>query len=163
MSNNEFAKENLLARLLAGRETFEAAPARIPEGQMQAIILHNDWSTQDLLGHIAFWEELAASHLNTLRAGQTPNPITDIDALNERIQTDFRNLSLEEVREREQAAYQQILDMIENATEDELFNPDHFSWTNGNPFLTWIADNTWGHYEEHLPELQTWLDTNVEA
>lgn len=163
MSDDEFTKESLLARLHAGRETFEAMLARVPEEQMQAIILHDDWSVQDMLGHIAFWQELATSYFAALRAGQPPNPVTDLDALNERIQTDFRHLSLEEVREREQVAYQHILDMIENATEDELFKPDHFPWTNNNPFMAWIADNTWGHYEEHLPELQTWLDGNAES
>ena len=158
MSEEEFTKENLLARLFAGREAFEAALARVPEEQMQTIILHDDWSVQDLLGHIAFWQELAASDLGALRAGQTPNLVTDMDALNARILNDFRHLSLDEVREREQVAYQHVLDMIESATDDELFKPDHFAWTNGNPFLAWIVGNTWEHYAEHLPELQAWLD-----
>ena len=160
MSDEDFSKENLLARILGARVAFESVLARIPEEKMQETILHDEWSVKDLLGHIAFWEEIATSHFEALRAGQTPNPITDMDALNARILNDFRHLSLEEVWDREMVAYQNVLDMIENASEDELFKPDHFPWTNGNPFETWIASNTWEHYAEHLPELQTWLEAN---
>jgi hypothetical protein len=156
-------KENLLARIAAGHEEFEAALVRIPEEQMQTPILHDGWSVKDVLGHLAFWQDLLVSRFTALRAGQTPDPVTDIDALNARALNDFRHLSLEEVREREQDAYQQILEMIENATEDELFDPNHFTWTNNNPFQVWIPGDTWEHYEEHLPELRAWLDANAAA
>ena len=160
---SESTKESLLARLFAARETLEAALVRVPEEQMQTPILHDDWSVQDMLGHITFWEERAVANFNALRAGLTPDPVNDMDAINARTLRDFRHLSLEEVREREQTAYQQVLDMLESASEDELFSPNHFAWTNGNPFVTWIAGDTWDHYEEHLPELQTWLDANTTA
>lgn len=159
MSDEEFTKESLLARLFTSRETFEETLARLPEDQLETPILHGETSAKDMLGHIAFWEELATARFDALRAGQTPDPITDFDAINARILNDFRHLSLEEVREREQAAYQHIIDMIERATEDELFKPDHFPWTNGSPFWAWIEGNTWEHYEEHIAEVQTWLDS----
>ncbi len=154
-------KESLLAQIYAGREELEATLARVPEEQMQAPILGDGWSVQDLLGHLAFWQDLLVARFAALRAGRTPDPVTDIDALNARILNDFRHMSLEEVREREQAAYQQILDMIESASDDELFKPDTFAWTNGNPFLVWIPGDTWEHYAEHLPALQAWLDKNI--
>jgi hypothetical protein len=163
MNEPEWTKEKLLAQVFAAREELETTLARVPEQEMGTPILHDGWSVQDTLCHLAFWQELATACFAALRAGQTPDPIIDVDALNARILTDFRHLSLEEVREREQAAYQQVLDMIESATEDELFDPGHFTWTNGNPFLTWIENNTWGHYAEHLPELQAWLYGNVES
>lgn len=160
---DEFTKENLMKRVVNGRTAFEETLARVPEDQMQTPILHDGWSIQDMLGHLAFWQELMTARFAALRAGQIPDPVTDFDALNARILNDFRHLTLDEVNEREQAAYQQVLDMLEDATEDELFKPDHFAWANGNPFVAWIAGNTWEHYEEHLPELQTWLDANVPA
>src|SRR6187551_1201221 len=135
MNDDAFTKENLLARLFSAREIFEETLARLPEEQLETPILHDETSVKDMLGHIAFWEELATAKFDALHAGQTPDPVTDFDALNARILNDFRHLSLEEVQEREQTAYQHILDMIERASEDELFKADHFAWTNGNPFL----------------------------
>jgi len=163
MSELAWTKEELLAQIFTAREELEATLARVPERQMGAPILHDGWSVQDTLCHLAFWEEVAMACFAALRAGQTPDPIVDVDALNARILKDFHHLSLDEVREREQVAYQQVIDMVESASDDELFDPGHFTWTNGNPFMVWIENNTWGHYAEHLPELQAWLYGNVDA
>jgi hypothetical protein len=163
MNEPEWTKEKLLAQLFTAREELETTLAHVPEQEMGTPILHDGWSVQDTLCHLAFWQEWMTACFAALRAGQMPAPVIDVDALNARILTDFHHLSLEEVREREQVAYQQVLDMIENAAEDELFDPHHFAWTNGNPFLAWIENNTWGHYAEHLPELQAWLYGNVDA
>ena len=40
-----------------------------------------------------------------------------------------------------------------DASEDALFNPQHFAWTQGKPFAEWIENNTYGHYEEHQADL----------
>lgn len=161
--SDEQTKEDILNLLLSTREKLEAALARVPEEQMQSPILHDGWSVQDMLGHITFWEERAVDNFASLQAGLTPDPITDMDAINARTLSEFRRFSLEEVRLREQVAYQHVLDMLESASEDELVNPNHFDWTNGNPFVAWIAGDTWDHYTEHLPELQAWLDANTAA
>lgn len=157
MSDQISTKENLFACLFASREVFEETIARLPEDMLEEPILRDQKSVKDMLGHIAFWQELTTAKLYTLRAGQTPDPITDFDAVNARVLNDFRHLSLEEVREREQVAYQHFTDMLESATEDELFKPDHFAWTNNNAFLFWIAISAWEHYDEHIKEVQAWL------
>jgi hypothetical protein len=161
--SDEQTKESIMNVLLSAREKLETALSGVPKEQMQEPILHDGWSVQDMLGHITFWEERAVDNFASLRAGQTPDPITDMDAINARTLSEFRHFSLEEVRQREQAAYQHVLDMLETASEDELFNPQHFAWTNGNPFVAWIAGDTWDHYDEHLAELQAWLDANPQS
>ena len=35
-------------------------------------------------------------------------------------------------------------------TEDDLFDPQRFPWTKGQPLVDWVAGNTWEHYTEHL-------------
>lgn len=161
--SDEQTKQSIMSQLLSAREKLETALTGVPEKQMQEPILHDGWSVQDMLGHITFWEERAVDNFASLRAGLTPDPITDMDAINARTLSEFRHFSLEEVRQREQVAYQHVLDMLESASEAELFDPQHFAWTNGNPFVAWIAGDTWDHYDEHLPELQTWLDANPQA
>ena len=58
---------------------------------------------------------------------------------------------------------------MELATDEELFDPHHFSLTEGKPFANWIEDNTFGHYQEHLPELRTalnlpgWIEYSAEG
>ena len=43
---------------------------------------------------------------------------------------------------------------------DDLFEPDRFDWTEGNPFVTWIINNTYSHYAEHIGDLKAWLTAN---
>ena len=90
-------------------------------------------------------------------SGKTPEPVTDMDALNAQVLAESRRLSLDEVREREQAAYQALLDTVEAASHDEIFEPGYFAWAKGNAFVGWIEGNTWDHYAEHLPELVAWM------
>jgi hypothetical protein len=160
MSKPEFTKETLTAKILSGRQAFEEILARVPEKDMEAPVLHDGWSVKDVLGHLGLWESLTVSRFNLLRAGHVPEPVRYLDVLNARVLADLRLVSLEEVCRREQESYQQLLDMIQNASDDELFKPGYFAGANGNSFAAWIPGNTWEHYQEHLPEILVWLDKN---
>jgi hypothetical protein len=150
-------KQDLTARILTGRTQLEAALSHVDEERMPLIILHGEWSVKDLIGHLGFWENNVVSLFNTLRAGKTPEPSPELDALNARVLSESRKQSLSEVRRQEKTAYQKVLALIKDASERELFDPAHFPWTEGRPFENYISDNTYGHYEEHLPELAAWL------
>jgi hypothetical protein len=158
MSEPKSRKEDLLARIVSGRQALEQTLARIPEKDLEAPILHDGWSVKDTLGHLAYWEGTLVSRLNTLRAGGTPEPLGDMDARNARTLANTRLLPLEEVRRSEQKTYRQLLDLLQHASPDELFTPGHFAGANGNAFEAWIGGETWDHYEEHLPELNAWMD-----
>jgi len=161
--SDDFTKESLLAQIVAGRDGLERALARIPEAKMNIPALHDGWSVQDVLGHLAFWQESLVSRFNMFRAGQQFGPIKDIDTINAQSLGDFRSLPLEEVRRRERESYQQVLAMIEDATPQELFEPGYFPGANDAPFSAWIPGDTWEHYEEHLPELLIWLDRDLKS
>jgi len=150
-------KEDLIAKIVSGRALLEAALSRVDEERMPLIVLHSEWSVKDLIGHLGFWENSVSLLFNTLRAGKTPEPFPELDALNAQVLTESRKQSLAEVRRQEKAAYQKVLALVKDATEAELFEPTHFRWTAGQPFENIISDNTYGHYEEHLPELAAWL------
>jgi hypothetical protein len=150
-------KQDLTARILSGRTQLEAATSHVDEERMPLIILHGEWSVKDLIGHLGFWENYVVSLFNNLRAGKTPEPSPELDVINARVLSESRKQSLSEVRRQEKTAYQKVLALIKDASDRELFDPTHFPWTEGRPFENFISDNTYGHYEEHLPELTAWL------
>jgi hypothetical protein len=150
-------KQDLTTKIVSGRAQLDAALARVDEERMPLIILHGEWSVKDMIGHLGFWENTAVSLFNTLRAGKTPEPFPELNMINARVLIESRKQSLSEVRRQEKTAYQKILALLKEATDQELFDPAHFSWTEGRPFEGFISDNTYGHYEEHLPELTAWL------
>jgi hypothetical protein len=163
MSELQPRKEEMLSRIVSGRRQLEQTLARIPEKEMETPILHDGWSVKDTLGHLGYWEGTLVARLNTLRGGGTPEPLGDMDARNARVLAETRLLPAEDVRRNEQETYRQLLDLLQNATPDELFTPDHFPGTGGNAFAAWVGGETWDHYDEHLPELNAWLERDTRS
>ena len=151
-------KQDLLEKILEGREELELALNKVSERQKSLIILHGEWSVKDLLGHLGFWENRVADLFEVLKAGATPEPAVDMDLMNAKALLATREKSLAELEVFEKDAYQRVLRIIQQASEQELFDPGFFDWTKGASFQELISDNTWGHYEEHLPELNAWLN-----
>lgn len=149
-------KQELIAQIALGRTSLDDALARVGDNHMDLVILHGEWSVKDLIGHLAFWEESVVELFYILRAGKTPEPF-ELDGLNAQALAKSRKHSLADLREEEKAAYRKALALVNDATDDELFNPAHFPWTGGRPFEELLRDNTCGHYEEHMPELTAWL------
>jgi hypothetical protein len=143
-------KAALLAAIRSGRVQLESALAQFSEDQLLAPVLHGGWSIKDLIAHIGFWEQLTALRFSALLRGVEPpaEPLT-LDELNAQVYAQNRHKPLAEVRLAEQAAYEQLLLLVVNAVDDDLFNPQRFAATEGKPFAEWIENNTYGHYEEH--------------
>jgi hypothetical protein len=150
-------KQELTDKILSGRKQLEAALANVDNERMPLIVLHGEWSIKDLVAHIGFWEERVVSMFQTLQAGKTPQPSPELDVLNAQVLNSSRKLSVEEIRRQEIKAYQKVLVLVREASQAELFDGAHFAWTEGRPFYNFIADNTYGHYEEHLPSVLAWL------
>ena len=49
--------------------------------------------------------------------------------------------------------YEALLAIAKTAPEEDLFDPQRFAWTEGEPFYNWIAVNTYDHYADHIPDL----------
>jgi hypothetical protein len=145
----------LLAHIRSGRAQFESALAQCSDDQLLVPNLHGGWSLKDLIAHIGFWEQQAALTFSALLRGVNPpdEPFT-LDELNARVYAQNQYKPLAEVRLAEQAAYEQVLLLVENARDDDLFNPQRFAGTQGKPLAEWIESNTYGHYEEHQADFK---------
>jgi hypothetical protein len=146
-------KTTLLANLRSGRKQLEVALARFSEEELLAPRLHGGWSLKDLIAHFGFWEGRIVTLYGQLLRGETPDPNEPpLDELNAQAFARSQTKSLDEVRRDERAAYTQLLTIAVEASEDTLFNPFKFAWTQGKPFAEWIENNTFGHYEEHAED-----------
>ena len=145
-------KQELTAKILSGREQLDAALSHIDEERMPLIILHGEWSVKDLIGHLGFWEESVVLLLGNLGGG---GPIS----LRSRpLGTQMPRVATVDMKAELKLPVRKLfLALIKDANDKELFNPTYFAWTEGRPFENYISDNTYGHYEEHLPEVLAWL------
>lgn len=149
-------KTELLANIRSGRKQLEVALARFSDEQLLVPRLHGGWSIKDLIAHFGFWEGRIVTLYGQLLRGEEPAADEPpLDELNAQAYARNQAKSLDEVRREEREAYTQLLAIAVDASEDALFNPQHFASTEGRPFAEWIANNTYGHYEEHQADFTT--------
>lgn len=93
---------------------------------MPCTIGDGDWSAKDLLGHIAFWEELAAEAADAWTSGRRASvedifgrKTVGVDAANAENQARTSVQSLDDVRARAVAAHEGVIRSLEDLTDQQ--------------------------------------------
>ncbi len=129
------ARAEAVTLLEEGHKALQALFARLSTQEMThpATMGTGTWSAKDLLGHIAFWEELAAETVAAWRAGRRPptegaldGAWKGADAANARNQARTTAQSLEEVRHRADAAHRAVIEAIRGLSEEEWRAPPFY-------------------------------------
>ena len=150
-------RETLLSNIYEGRTGLEDVLNNLSPQQMTQPVLSGGWTVKDLIAHLGFWERRALQVFDALRQGQQPDNLTadmTIDELNASVYQQNRAQALPQVQAEELAAYRALLRAVETADPADLFDASRYAWTQGQPFADWIIGNTYGHYAEHIPDLQ---------
>lgn len=153
-------KNELLERIETSRRELDALLSEFAPGQMEQPVLPGGWTLKDFLAHLEFWERRAVARYQALREGQAgrlPGDDLSEDEINRQAYEHSRARSLDEVRAAERAAYGALLAVVRAAPDADLFDPQRFSFTGGQPLWGWFKGPTYGHYEEHLPDLRAAL------
>jgi hypothetical protein len=145
-------RHELLIALHAGRERLLAVLATLPDGAMLDEV-DPGWTRKDVVAHLEAWERRVVDLFERLRHGEPPPEPVEMHELNARFLAADHDRPLADVRRGEEAAWRTLLATVEGATDDELFDPDHFDWTEGDPFVDWITGNANEHVDEHLEQL----------
>src|SRR5262245_21849748 len=115
------------------------------------------WTRKDVLAHMEWWNDHSARVVEGLTAGREPYPREgpfDVDALNASIVEESRERTASDVRAGEAASFARLLERVEAASDDELFDVGRYEWLGADEALreTVEADSS-EHYPEHLPHL----------
>jgi hypothetical protein len=145
-------RTTLFIELYAGRERLRAALASLPHSAMLDRI-DEEWTRKDVVAHLGAWEHRFVDLLERLRRGEWPEDEVETDELNARLFEANRDRTLADVMRRETADWDRFVDAVEGMTDDELFDPRHFGWTQGDPFVEWVTANANEHVAEHLEQL----------
>lgn len=145
-------RATLRTTIRIGRDRLEASLANLPDESMLDRV-DEAWTRKDVIAHLEAWERRVVDNLETLRRGGTPDGSVETDELNDQFFRRNRDRPLDDVLAGERDAYRAVLAAIDSATDDELFDRDHFGWTEGDPFADWFRGNTDEHYDEHLEQL----------
>jgi hypothetical protein len=145
-------RERLLLELRAGRERLCLALAGLPDEAMLDRV-DDAWTRKDVVAHLEAWERRVVELFQQLREGSAPAESPETDELNAQFFVRDRDRTLADVRRGEEEAWQRLLRIVDSASDEELFDPDRFAWTDGDPFVGWITGNADEHFDEHLEQL----------
>jgi hypothetical protein len=110
------------------------------------------WSAKDVLAHLLAWEQMCLGWYRAGKEGQTPHTPAkgftwkETPELNQLIYEQYRDQSLEDVLKLFRASYQEMLNAVEAMSEEELFTPRYYRWTNTTTLASYVTSSTCSHY-----------------
>lgn len=121
------------------------------------------WSVKDILAHLVAWEKLFLEwHLTGIQGGfSTTVPVgmnqAAIDVLNQQVYEMNRWQPLDDIIAEFHASYQQIVSVIEEIPEGDMFAHSRFNWTGRFTLADYIAGNTCNHYAWAKTQIRKWM------
>jgi phage shock protein E len=130
-----FGKSSILALLHYARQQERRMVEGLSADERSAIGAPEQWAAKDFLAHIAIWKEAQAEKLAAVVRGEIPQ-VLGAEAM-QQISNDgflrFRDRAFQEVEDAVARAYQALIAQVERLSEEELNDPGHFAWLDGEP------------------------------
>ena len=152
MSRRARTKQELLESIRSTRELLEKKFSKLTPAQMVWPGSMDDWSVKDILAHLVDWEQRFIGWYQAGLRGEvtiTPAPgftWRELPRLNQQGYEQHQEESLDQVLNEFEKSYQEIIELVEGMSEQEIFEDKHFAWTGDSSLLPWIAANTSSHY-----------------
>ncbi|MCK6629545.1 MAG: maleylpyruvate isomerase N-terminal domain-containing protein [Anaerolineae bacterium] len=144
----ETTPEALIEKIEQGYTQLVRLYRSVPVTALLEPTLANGWSVKDVLSHIAAWEWRCASLLNESHQSDLPlKAMPDVEALNREFFQERQGWSWAEVEDDFRQAHQAMLAAIRAMPPARLTS---------KIVQQSIAEETWEHYTEHLPDLERW-------
>lgn len=143
-------KNNILTQLARSHQLMHALVNDIQANR----IIYPGWTIKEVLAHIAGWDELAVEMLRMCHTGTIPTElhVQSIDRYNAQAVEQRKHLTLQETMDDWQAVRQQLLELANATSEEDLTRPIAYPWGGkGNMLdvLAILAD----HEDEHAVEI----------
>lgn len=151
-------KSQLLDRTRRARAELDALLARVDDAEMVQAGICGEWSAKDVLAHITWHEREMIGTLQAHALDGSELWDLPLDQRNAAIFEENKDRSLQDVRDETQPVFNLLLQWVESLPEEDLHDPGRFP---GMPddWQPWklIAENTYEHYEDHIPQFREWL------
>ena len=157
------SKAQLLKDIHTERMRLERNLSTLSAEEMSQPGVTGTWSVKDILAHLVAWERLLLEwyqaglkgySASTLPVGMSHNAIS---ILNQEIYDSNRSRSLDEILAEFHASYQQMLAVIQEIPESDMFVHGRFDWTGKLTLADYIAGNTCNHYAWAKSQIRKWM------
>lgn len=155
------SKDELLEKLRSAHASLQAAIDGLTEAQMNRPGMIGGWSIKDLIAHLTYWERRAAFLLESAVSGYREEADTwkigSVDDQNNRSFQNNKGRPVADVLADWRSILNTLAALIERLPEEQLAGDNRPGWLGGDSLSIRIEDETYGHIEEHWPDLQDGL------
>lgn len=155
-------KPQLLAELHQENAYWQALLDEIGEANMTRPEVAGGWSIKDIVAHLTGWRRRTVRRFQAILNHEPdflppwPPELQEDDEINAWIYEANRDRPLADVLSDSREVFQQLVDVIDAFSEDELQNLQRFAWLEGKPLSGKLA---FAHFhEEHEPDMRAWLE-----
>ena len=162
-------KTELLERMRAGREEWDALIAQIPDSVRTEPALAGGWSVKDLIAHVAAFENWTAAQIRAANEGRAPtdrelygveevtvDPVGwDLDRENAAIYARYKETPLAEVMTLSSQAFADLVAAVEAVSDEDIARVGAQTWTGDETLLQIIPGQSYAHYEQHTDDLKS--------
>ena len=119
-------------------------------------------SVKDFLAHRTEWGRMMIRWLTEARAGGTPAVPTaeykwnQLKELNASIHERFADTPLETIESEFAAVHDEVFDLIESTTDEELFTKHYHTFTGASDLATYLNSASASHYRSARRHIQKW-------
>ena len=136
-----------LARMDEGWADFRRRVHALPGQLLEEHVTADSWTRKQMLAHVATWHEITVERLSGLvDTGEPQRTPDDEDVINARAARAAVGRTTGEILLDIEHTYKQLRRKVARLTDEQL--AEHDSWA-----AAVIAGNSYGHYREHLADL----------
>jgi uncharacterized protein (TIGR03083 family) len=145
-------KAELIAQVRKERKALEALIATLSPEEMTRPGMIGEWSVKDILAHLVEWEQMFLAWYHAGLVGMVAHTPAEgykwnqLPALNQAIYERHRQRPLAEVLAGFESSFREIFQAVEAMSEEVLFTPGCYAWTNKHALVGWVEANTSSHY-----------------
>ena len=144
---DELTIRDVLAQMDDGWTEFQAHVHALPGEKLEARLGEGAWTRKQMLAHITTWHELSVERLARFAESGEPSGLEEeTDSINARAARGAVGRTTGEVLLSVQESYRHLRREVSRLTDAQL--DAHDGWAAAT-----IAGNTYGHYDEHLADL----------
>lgn len=158
-------KAEIFIALAEGRETFLEAIKGLSEKELEEPGVIDGWSVKDILIHLTRWEAELVKLLWQAKQGITPTTVHFDPASVDEINSQWFNVSKSRPFKLAMSDFlgvrKQTIRRLEALSEEELNDPQYYSWLSDQPLWKWIANDSFNHEAEHEAQIRDWRKNRV--
>ena len=151
-------KAQLIDRIRQARADWDALIVQFDDAQLLQAGFCQDWSAKDVMAHLTWHEREMIGVIQAHALVGSELWDLPLDQRNAAIYALNKERTLQDVRSEAGQVFKSLLGRLATLSEEDLHDPGRFP---GMPpdWQPWklIAENTYEHYQDHLPQAQAWL------